>query len=89
LPDHVHFSLSWHRDSPLANFHVTREVKDPNDKPQIRIVEIPKSDLKQLQPLIANTVFHAVYEPLAVPRASNDFKSSIKKVPQSLIASQR
>jgi hypothetical protein len=81
LPDHVHFSLSWHRDSPLANFHVTREVKDPNDKPQVRIVEIPKSDLKQLQPLIANTVFHAVYEPLAVLYQQNlSRKDFYKKV---------
>lgn len=71
LPDHVHFSFSWHRNNPLMNFHVTREVNGPYNKPQIRIFEMPKSELKLIAPFIAKKMIECIYEPLAIPYHQN------------------
>ena len=67
LPDKVHFSFSFHPSNPLINFHITREVSDRDNKPQIRIFEVPRSDLKRILLLIVRTAFNDVYEPLAIP----------------------
>ena len=60
----VHFSIAYAGNSPFVNFHVTRNIGNPQDKPKIEIARMPKEDLEKLAPELYWAVFHTFFEPL-------------------------
>ncbi|MDB5137148.1 MAG: hypothetical protein JWP37_3751, partial [Mucilaginibacter sp.] len=67
LPDKVHFSISSQPKSSMVNLHISKEVPYRDNKPQISIFEMLKSDWKIFRPLIAKSIFACFFEPLAMP----------------------
>jgi hypothetical protein len=71
LPDQVHFSISSNYDKTLINLHVTREIADRKNKPQIKIFEMPKLDIKPFLREIALVAFDYNYELQQSPYQQN------------------
>lgn len=42
LPKDVHFSLSFNKENPDINFHITREVDNPGNKPKYEVFVIAR-----------------------------------------------
>lgn len=81
LPDKVHFSISSNHDKTLINLHVTREIADRKNKPQIKIIEMPKLDVMPFLRDIALVLFDYNYELQQLPYQQNlSRKDFYKKV---------
>lgn len=66
LPKDIHYTISFEANSPYLNFHITKNVSNQRNKPQIKILKISKQTLLEVQEKIAYTVLSNLLEPLKI-----------------------
>lgn len=66
LPKGTHLTLSFKNSDPDINFHVTKNSKNSNDKPQIKIAVIEKKHLEDVIHLIWFEIIDKVLLPLDI-----------------------
>jgi hypothetical protein len=64
LPQDVHFSIAFNKESSEVNLHVTRNTGDQGNKPKIEIVRIGKQTLQTLAQPIVTALFSQILEPI-------------------------
>jgi hypothetical protein len=62
LPEHIHYTISLNEKSPFANFHVTKNVSDQNNKPQIKILQIKFEHLEDVLPKMQIALHHSMFQ---------------------------
>lgn len=64
LPANTHFTISFDDRSPDINFHVTKNVADSTNKPEIKIVCIDKILLDEVAPSLALAMLNRLLKPI-------------------------
>jgi len=74
LPKDVHFTISWNSEKDI-DLHLTRNVSDKDDKPQIPILKFEKKVIKEdLEPIFL-TMFFSILRKIE-PEEIREFKTT-------------
>lgn len=66
LPKDIHYSISFHPDDDYINLHITKNVSNAKNKPQIKIVKISKADAKQYEKAFCRRLLGHILKPLDI-----------------------
>ena len=73
IPKDVHFTIGFDGRSPDFNFHVTKNVIDTNNKPQIKIIEINKKLLENTIPFFTLSLLNFILQEFNIDEMKNKF----------------
>ncbi|MBS1529178.1 MAG: hypothetical protein JSU01_02625 [Bacteroidetes bacterium] len=65
IPKDVHFTFGYNKETGDINLHVTRNVQDQNDKPNVRVAIFHKDDLNRALPALAAKLIKVHLIPLS------------------------
>lgn len=74
----IHFTVSWHPNSPKINLHLTRNISDERNKPKIVIAEIEKKVAAELMTFLPAVVFHHLFIPVSYKSCSRKSRKNIR-----------
>jgi hypothetical protein len=78
LPEDIHFTISWHKNSSKVNLHITKNVGDEGNKPKIVIAEFKKSIIEELVSLIPVCILNSLYSPISFKKYSRKSRKNIR-----------
>ena len=78
LPEDIHFTISWHKNSTKVNFHITKNVGDGTNKPQIVIAEFDKQIIDELISFVPACIINHLYRPISFKRYSRESRKNIR-----------
>lgn len=81
LPDDVHYTISFSDLSTKVNLHVTKNVSDHTNKPQVKIIEIEKDLLEKIAPELMKKVLRMQLQPLDIDELKNNYEDAIGFIP--------
>lgn len=85
LQQDIHFSVSIPENNQYANFHLTRNIGEPKNKPQITICKIHKQELDKLAEVVAFRFYKSLLEPVNLQDLKYELGGVIEYIPyQSL-----
>jgi hypothetical protein len=64
LPDKIHYTIAFNESSSDINFHVTKNIADHNNRPQIKIFIIDKLLLNELAPSLTLSLLNKILQPI-------------------------
>lgn len=77
LPECTHFTIVFDKRYADLNFHVTRNVTDEKDKPQIKIVIINKKTIEKHLNLLATNILNYILEPLDIQELKSKYNHDL------------
>lgn len=80
LPQSIHFTIAWSKETGRMNFHITKNIGTGNDKPKFVIANFDKAFLNELMLFIPPLVFHKVFQPVSFKKYSRKERRKIRLV---------
>ena len=66
LPDDIHFTIGFDERTSDINLHLTKNVSDKNNKPQIKIIVIEKKLFEEIIPEITLNLLYSFLTPISI-----------------------
>lgn len=80
LPEDIHFTLAWHKNSHKVNFHITRNIGDGTNKPKIVIAEFDKKIVTELIAFIPYCIINQLYKTMSFKPYSRASRKNIQLI---------
>lgn len=77
LPKDIHFTIGFDKRKPDVNFHITKNVPDHNNKPQLKIVVIDKKLFEVIFPEIGINIIKSFLEPISIDELKEKYNNDI------------
>lgn len=77
LPKDTHFTISFDKKSADINFHITKNVADPTNKPKITIVCVDKLILEEITPSLFLSVVNKILQPINIEELKSNSDSDL------------
>lgn len=77
LPKDIHFTIGFDERKSDVNFHITKNVTDHTNKPQIKIVIIDKKVLENAFPDIRRNIIKFLLEPISIDELKEKYNNKV------------
>jgi hypothetical protein len=77
LPKDIHFTIGFDERKTDFNFHITKNVPDPNNKPKLEIVLIDKKLFENAFPEIRLNIIKFLLEPISIDELKEKYNNDV------------